>query len=172
MDHTEGRRFEEFVRARSRALLRTAFLLTGDKGHAEDLLQTVLIKVSRRWSSIDGPPEGYVRAALVNTALTRRSRRRFAETSLALVAERAAPDEWTTVDLRDLLVRSLFKLPPRQRAVLVLRYFEDLSEHETATALGCSVGTVKSQASRGLVRLRELTQDRHDLSAHPVGSYR
>ena len=149
--------FEAFVRARSTALLRTAFLLVGDRGHAEDLLQEVLTKTAKQWHRIDGPPEAYVRRALLNTAINGGKRKRFLETPLTATSERAGPEPQTAVDLRDALVRGLRALPARQRAVLVCRYFDDLSEADTATALGITVGTVKSTASRGLERLRELS---------------
>jgi RNA polymerase sigma-70 factor (sigma-E family) len=149
--------FDDFVRGRSRALLRTAVLLTGgDRGHAEDLLQTVLEKMYVRWSRIDGP-EAYARRALVHGAVNRwRSRGRRPEVPFAAPDPGAAPgDAAAIVDLRDALGRELLRLPPRQRAVLVLRYFDDLPDAEIAAALGCAVGSVRSQASRGLARLRE-----------------
>jgi RNA polymerase sigma-70 factor (sigma-E family) len=148
--------FTEFVRDRSTALLRTAVLLAGgDRGHAEDLVQGVLERMYVRWDRIDGPPEAYARRALTHAAVNRwRTRRRRPE--LPLLAEDAAGrDRAADVDLRDALVRALHTLPPRQRAVLVLRYFDDLAETDVAATLGCSVGTVKSQTSRALARLRE-----------------
>jgi RNA polymerase sigma-70 factor (sigma-E family) len=149
--------FDEFVRGRSIALLRTAVLLTGgDRGHAEDMLQVVLAKMYARWSRIDDP-EAYARRSLAHAAVNRwRGRHRRPEVPLAEPDTGAAPgDAAAIVDLRDALARELLRLPPRQRAVLVLRYFDDLTEAEIAAALGCSVGSVKSQASRGLARLRE-----------------
>lgn len=160
--------FSEFVRGRSTALLRTAVLLTGgDRGHAEDLLQGVLERMYVRWRRIDTSPEAYARRALVHASVNRwRGRRRRPELPLLGAAggpEPPAPgDPAATVDLRDALVRELLRLPPRQRAVLVLRYLDDLPEAEVAAALGCSVGTVKSQASRALARLRERS-DRLDI---------
>lgn len=148
--------FSDFVRSRSTALLRSAVLLTGgDRGHAEDLLQTVLEKMYARWDLIDGP-EAYARRSLVHASVNRwRLHRRRPELPLPAPDSGPAPgDHAATVDLRDALVRELLTLPPRQRAVLVLRYFDDLPETEVATALGCSVGTVKSQSSRALARLR------------------
>ncbi len=156
--------FTEFVRDRSTALLRTAVLLAGgDRGHAEDLLQGVLERMYVRWDRIDGPPEAYARRALTHASVNRwRTQRRRPE--LPLRAEDpggAAPgDPAAEFDLRDALVRALLTLPARQRAVLVLRYFDDLPLEEVARALGCSIGTVKSQSSRGLARLR-------DRSGHP-----
>jgi RNA polymerase sigma-70 factor (sigma-E family) len=148
--------FDSFVRGRSTALLRTAFLLLGDRGHAEDLLQDVLTKTARQWHRIDGPPEAYVRRALVNAAINGRRRRRVLETPLGPHHEPAFADLLGEIDLRDALLRGLRLLAPQQRAVLVCRYFDDLSEADTAALLGCSVGTVKSNTSRALRRLREL----------------
>ena len=156
MDASARREFEEFVRGRSTALLRTAFLLTGNRSAAEDLLQGVLERVYRRWPSISDSPEAYVRRALANAATNRWRRRSPIEVSLTVAHDRAGGDQPAIVDLRDQLARALMALPVRQRAVLVLRYFDDLTEAQTAEALGCSVGSVKSQASRGLGRLREL----------------
>jgi RNA polymerase sigma-70 factor (sigma-E family) len=150
--------FTEFVHGRSTALLRTAVLLTGgDRGHAEDLLQGVLERMYVRWTRIEGPPEAYARRALAHAAVNRwRGRRRRPEVPLADQEQpvAVARDAAAAVDLRDALVRALLTLPPRQRAVLVLRYLDDLPEAEVAAALGCSVGTVKSQSSRALARLR------------------
>lgn len=151
--------FEEFVRGRSTALLRTAFLLTGDRGHAEDLLQGVLERVARKWSTIHDAPEAYVRRALANAATNRWRRRGVVEVELADVHPVSQRSPEQDVAVRDELIRGLMQLPARQRAVLVLRFFDDLSEADTARALGCSVGTVKSQASRGLARLRDLVDN-------------
>ena len=156
MDASSRRDFEEFVRGRSTALMRTAYLLTGNRSAAEDLLQAVLERVYRRWPSISDSPEAYVRRALTNEATNRWRRRRPVEIALTGAHDRAGTDEPSLVDLRDQLARGLMALPARQRAVLVLRYFDDLTEAQAADALGCSVGSVKSQASRGLARLREL----------------
>jgi RNA polymerase sigma-70 factor (sigma-E family) len=152
------RGFDEFVRDRSTALLRTAVLLAGgDRGHAEDLVQGVLERMYVRWERIDGPPEAYARRALTHAAVNRwRTRGRRPEASLPAGTDRAGPDDpAAAVDLRDALVRALLTLPPRQRAVLVLRYLDDLPDEEVARALDCSVGTVKSQASRALAKLRD-----------------
>jgi RNA polymerase sigma-70 factor (sigma-E family) len=149
------RDFEEFVRGRSTALLRTAYLLTGNRSAAEDLLQSVLERVYRRWPSISDSPDAYVRRALANAATSLWRRKAPVEITLTISHDRAGDDQPGLVDLRDQLARGLMSLPVRQRAILVLRYFDDLSEAQTAEALGCSVGTVKSQTSRGLTRLRE-----------------
>jgi RNA polymerase sigma-70 factor (sigma-E family) len=147
--------FEEFVAARSDDLLRTALLLTRDRGHAEDLLQTALVKAYRTWGRIAGDdPYPYVRRILVTTAASWR-RLRVTQEIVALPAhDPAGPDTTEPVAERERLAEALAGLPPRMRAVLVLRYTEDLSEAATAEALGCSVHTVKSQTVRGLARLR------------------
>jgi RNA polymerase sigma-70 factor (sigma-E family) len=154
--------FEDFVAGSAGRLFTLARLLTGGhRAEAEDLLQGAFERAYRRWGRIchRGDPERYVRQMLVNASVDRWRR-------LARHPEIALPDAGTdpgtadaTVALadRDLLLRGLAALPPRQRAVLVLRYFEDLSEVQTAATLSCSVGTVKSQAARGLVGLREIT---------------
>ena len=153
--------FDEFVRARSLGLLRTAVLLTGgDRGHAEDLLQDVLARMYARWSRIEGP-EAYARRALVHAAVNRwRGRGRRPEVPLPDPDAGAdTADPAATVDLRDALTRELLRLPPRQRAVLVLRYLDDLPDEEIARTLGCAPGSVRSHASRGLARLRERVGD-------------
>src|SRR5262245_43029355 len=147
-------RFDEFVAVRSPRLLRTAFLLTSDWALAEDLLQTALAKAWFVWRRVDGGPEPYVRKILVNTYASWWRRRWQSERPTETLPERASVDQHGGVEARDEVWRALGRLPRRQRAVLVLRYFEDLSEVEIAEVLGCSVGTVKSQASRALAKLR------------------
>jgi len=146
--------FDAFVTQRGPALLRTAYLLTGDWGTAEDLLQTVLAKSWFAWRRIDGPPEPYVRRVIATTYVTWWRRRWRAEQPTGELPERSGPDHTAAVDVRDELWRALAGLPRRQRAVLVLRYFEDMSETDTAAALGVSVGTVKSQSAKALAALR------------------
>ncbi|MEV7006045.1 SigE family RNA polymerase sigma factor [Streptosporangium sp. NPDC051022] len=152
-EDAEGR-FRDFVTARWQAMLRTAYLLTGDHGRAEDLLQTALVRTHRRWSRIDDP-EFYTRRVLVNLNASWWRRRRFTEHLTGTVPETAGEDPHAAYDVRDALWSAVLALPSRMRAVLVLRYFEDLPEAEVARLLGCSLGTVKSQASRGLERLRK-----------------
>jgi RNA polymerase sigma-70 factor (sigma-E family) len=149
--------FEEFVAARRAALLRTAYLLTGSHADAEDLMQVALVKVVPQWKRIADRPEPYVRQVLARESISRWRRRRWRETSTGQLPEHAAdgPD----VDQRLALQRALGSLAPRQRAVIVLRYYEDLTEKETASVLGIAVGTVKSQARDGLARLRTLLPD-------------
>ncbi|MFL6096967.1 MAG: SigE family RNA polymerase sigma factor [Blastococcus sp.] len=155
MRATDEAAFEAFVAARSHDLLRTALLLTGDRGHAEDLLQTALVKAYRRWGRIDGEdPYPYVRRTLVTTGASWR-RLRVTQEIVSLPAHDAAtPDPTEAVAERDRMATALAALPARMRAVLVLRYTEDLSEAATAELLGCSVHTVRSQTVRGLARLR------------------
>lgn len=146
--------FDEFVVARSSGLLRTAYLLTHDHATAEDLLQTALTKAWFAWSKVEGRPEPYVRKILVNTYATWWRRKWNGEHPTDVLPESAQVDRTDGVDASHDLWTAMERLPRRQRAVIVLRYFEDLSEAETADALGCSVGTVKSQASKALAKLR------------------
>jgi RNA polymerase sigma-70 factor (sigma-E family) len=151
--------FGQFVAARSPALLRSAWLLTGDEALAEDLVQTVLARVWPRWDRIyrsDSSAEAYVRRAMVTTYANWWRRRWRAEQPTARVPEHPVPaDRYAEADDRSEVRRALAVLPPRQRAVIVLRYYEDLTETQTAGVLGCSVGTVKSQTSKALAKLRE-----------------
>jgi RNA polymerase sigma-70 factor (sigma-E family) len=146
--------FDDFVRSRSTGLLRVAYLLTGDRGAAEDLLQDVLEQMYVRWKRIRSAPEAYARRALVNRATNRwRSRGRRPETGLGDY-DPHAPDHSDGIAERSAVVAALRDLPPRQRAAVVLRYLDDLPVGEVAAALDCSEGTVKSNAARGLDRLR------------------
>jgi RNA polymerase sigma-70 factor (sigma-E family) len=146
--------FEAFVAARSHDLLRTAVLLTRDRWHAEDLLQTALVKVYRHWGRIKGDPYPYVRRVLVTSAASWRRLRATQEIVSLPAHDAAAPDRTDAVAEQERMADALATLPPRMRAVLVLRYTEDLSAAATADLLGCSVHTVKSQTVRGLARLR------------------
>lgn len=148
--------FREFVAARSAALLRTAYLLAGDWATAEDLLQTALTKTYLAWKRLGGieAVEPYARRVLVNTATSWWRRRWHGERPTELLPERAGPDQIEEQLERDALWRHVQSLPVRQRAVLVLRFYEDLSEVQTAELLNISVGTVKSQSSRALNTLR------------------
>jgi RNA polymerase sigma-70 factor (sigma-E family) len=146
--------FVEFVTVRSGPLLRFACLLTGDVGEAEDLLQAALVKLAGRWSAEIRDPNAYVKRSLVNLANRRwRSRQRREQTErLGWVVN--VPDPAETHAETDVLIRALRDLPQRQRLMVVLRYVEGMSEREAAQFASCSVGTVKSHASRGLARLR------------------
>jgi RNA polymerase sigma-70 factor (sigma-E family) len=163
VDPYEG--FEEFVGARTASLSRTAYLLTGNHHSAEDLLQVALSRVAARWPQVrDGQPESYARRIMVNEFISWRRRRWYRErpvddAELSVDAGRATPDlatpDLATAVVRRIVVgRALARLTARQRAVLVLRFYEDLSEAETAEALGCAVGTVKSQTHLALTRIR------------------
>jgi RNA polymerase sigma-70 factor (sigma-E family) len=159
-------KLELFIAERGRPLLCAAKLLTGSQEAAEDLLQAALERLLKHWSEIDGDPEGYLRRTLYNLAADGWRRRRTSIAGLRrLQAGEAAaargPTATEMVDLRDALVRLMLRLPARQRTVIVLRYWERLSEAEVAELLGCSVGNVKSAASRGLARLRELGGAQH-----------
>lgn len=152
-----GTTFDDFVAARSTALWRSAFLLTGDAQKAEDLLQVALLKTWRRWDSIDRheTADAYVRRALVTTYTDWWRRRWNGETPTEVLPDSPrAADESGRTDVRRDVLAALAALPRGQRAVLVLRCFDDLTEQQTAAALGISVGTVKSQASRALATLR------------------
>ena len=157
MDKVRETEFREFVVGRTPALLGTAYLLTGDRAAAEDLVQVSLTKAwsaGRRISAAESP-EAYVRRVMANTYAAWWRRRWRGERPTETLPEVAGRDATDAVDARDEMWRALAALPRRQRAVLVLRYFEDLSEAETATALGISQGTVKSQAARALAKLRD-----------------
>ncbi|GAA4025674.1 SigE family RNA polymerase sigma factor [Streptomyces sp. NBC_01352] len=157
MQAEQEAQFQEFVRARWSRLVRTAYLLTGDVHHAEDLTQTALAKAYRSWRRVSrsDSPEAYVRRMLVSCNSDRFRKRRVRESLTAAPPETAGRDEAVSrVDERGVLLGALAGLPPKQRAVIVMRYWEDLSEAEVAEMLGCSPGTVKSQASKGLAKLR------------------
>jgi RNA polymerase sigma-70 factor (sigma-E family) len=150
--------FREFVQARSSALLRSGWLLTGDWPSAEDLVQTALAAAWPRWGSLrrQDAPELYVRKIMVNTFLRWRQRRWNGEIATGRLPElQAYGDAFAQIDARQALLAALDRLPARQRAVVVLRYFADQSESQTAETMGCSVGTVKAHAAKALARLRD-----------------
>jgi RNA polymerase sigma-70 factor (sigma-E family) len=152
--------FREFVTARWSSLVGTAYLITTDRPIAEDCVQEALTRVHRHWRRIrkDGNPAAYTHQAVVNAALSWRRRRRIREVPFSPVehadGRAALPIEQGITEMDDVLVAALRSLAPQMRAAVVLRYLEDRSEAETAQLLGCSVGTVKSSASRGVARLR------------------
>ena len=160
-DRSVEEEFREFVAARSPALLRTAYLLTGDWATAEDLLQTALTKIFLAWKRLGEieAVEPYARRVLVNTSISWWRRRWHGERPTEVLPERAAPDRVDEQLERDALWRHVKALPARQRAVLVLRFYEDLSEAQTAATLNISTGTVKSQTSRALHTLRQRLGD-------------
>jgi RNA polymerase sigma-70 factor (sigma-E family) len=149
--------FREFVAARSAALLRSAYLLAGDWATAEDLLQTALTKTYLAWKRLGEieAVEPYARRVLVNTATSWWRRRWHGERPTEFLPERAVADATEEQLDRDLLWKHVKALPARQRAVLVLRFYEDMSEAQTAELLNISAGTVKSQTSRALGTLRQ-----------------
>jgi RNA polymerase sigma-70 factor (sigma-E family) len=162
---------ERFLAEHGERLLHIAIALTGSRADGEDLLQAALERLVPRWRTIAADAAAaYLRRTLYNLAADGWRRRGAWRRALPLLRiQDAAPaaDAMTEVDLRDALVRLLVQLPPRQRAVIVLRYWEQLTEAETAELLGCSAGTVKSAASRGLQRLRELADSWPDSEAAP-----
>jgi len=150
--------FRRFVVDTRHRLVGTAYVLTGDHARAEDLVQTALVRTYRAWGRIrrQDVPEVYARRVVVNLHASwwRRAAHR-SERPVELVPEGRVEDGTAGVVERDLIWRAVLTLPPRMRAIVVLRYLEELKETETAEILGCSVGTVKSQSSRALAKLRE-----------------
>ncbi len=168
MNDADREAFERLVDTRSQPLLRTAYLLVGDWALAEDLLQTALAKLIPRWRRLREPDaaEAYVRRIMATTAISWSRRRWHGEVPWAEPPhDEPDVDRYAAVDARDTLRRALAALTPRQRAVVVLRFYEDLPEEAVAEHLGCSVGTVKSTTSRALAILR-----RRDRAASPEAS--
>ena len=151
--------FGEYVEQRTAALLRYAHVLTGDRTRAEDLVQGALANAYRHWTSV-AEPDAYVRRAVLHAHLNRRTRLLRREHLTDRVPEGVVVASGSE-DRLDLL-RALATLPPRQRAVVVLRYYEDLTEAQTAEALGIAVGTVKSQHAKAIATLRGRTDLRED----------
>ncbi|MEU6786221.1 SigE family RNA polymerase sigma factor [Nonomuraea angiospora] len=150
--------FRKFVVDRSGALFRTAYLLTGDRHTAEDLVQSALVKTAAKWRSLRDPAaiEGYVRRVMYHEQVSWwRRRSRVAEVSTGRPPERIDAGHADVADLRLVMRAALARLTPRQRTMLVLRYFEDLSETEIARLLGVRVGSVRSQIYRSLERLKK-----------------
>ena len=157
---TDRSGFDEFVHARGAALARTAYLLTGDHHLAEDLVQAALVQAAKHWERIETSPEAYVRRTMYHQNISWWRRRRLAESPLGSYD---APVPAADPTLRLTLEQALRRLTPRQRTVLVLRYFEDLTEVQTAAALGISSGAVKSMSRQALRRLRDLAPELVDL---------
>jgi RNA polymerase sigma-70 factor (sigma-E family) len=158
--------FDAFVIGRSKRLLGLATLLTGDKHDGEDLLQSALLKLALNWTRAKDNPDAYARQIVINLARDRGRRMKRRPERIGEVPERpsAAVDE-DPMGNRDALLTALRALPPRQRETVVLRFLDDLSVTETATVLGCSEGTVKSNTSKALAGLRGvLTADRSNQS--------
>jgi RNA polymerase sigma-70 factor (sigma-E family) len=149
-----GAGFEDFVSREQPALLRLAVLLTGDRGHAEDLVQTALLKTYRHWGRITchGEPTAYVRRVVVTTHTSWRRRLSSAEQVMETLPDRTDPMDVPDDD--EELRAALRSLPPRMRTAVVLRFYADLSEQQAAEAMGCSPSTVNTQTARGLARLR------------------
>jgi RNA polymerase sigma-70 factor (sigma-E family) len=162
--------FEAYVAARSAWLHHFAYLLVADRARAEDLVQAALVKAWFAWRRIEGDPDPYVRRIIVNTFASWRRRRWFGEVSTAELPDRGRADESGAYAERDAVWRALRRLPARQRAVLVLRYFADLSQEETAQTLGVSVGTVKSMTGRAFVALRRDYDLRADDAVRGTGA--
>jgi RNA polymerase sigma-70 factor (sigma-E family) len=159
MDPVAEREFREYVTARQGALYRAALLLTGHREDAEDLLQATLTKLAGRWTSLrrTGSPDGYARKILYHQHISRwRVGRRRSEYVAAAPPEVAVTDPSTDSTLRVAVAQALRRLTAKQRAVLVLRYYEDMPEAQVAELLGWSIGTVRSQTYRSLARLRVL----------------
>lgn len=147
--------FADYVGARGQALQRTAFLLTGDWALAEDLLQTALARIYPRWDRIlRDDPDAYVRKVLVNTWSSWWRRKWRAEVPTESLVETAELDPYADADRRRAVAAALAVLPPKQRATVVLRFHEDMTEAQVAAVLGVSVGTVKSQTAKALAKLR------------------
>ena len=166
--------FSEFAALRSRSLFRTAYLVVGDHQLAQDLVQESLIKLYVAWPRVRdvNKAEAYTRRIIVTTAISWRRRRGFHERPMESLPESAMADSADVLGVRDELWTGLRRLPPRQRATVVLRFCEDLSEAQVAELMGCSVGSVKKQSSLGLAKLRDLlgpldvpTPDGYDESA-------
>jgi RNA polymerase sigma-70 factor (sigma-E family) len=159
MDEAAEQEFREYVAMRQGALFRIAFLLTGQREDAEDLLQTALTKLAYRWTKLQrsGSPDAYVRKILYHERISRwRWSRNRGELLMAQPPEAGADDPTARSVLRLALTDALRQLTSKQRAVIVLRFYEDLPEAEIAQILGCTVGTVRSQTHRSLARLRVL----------------
>ena len=154
--------FSEFVVNHEQQLLRAAYLLTGDRGHAEDLLQTALSKAFRHWTRVGSSehPAAYVRRAMVNTHISWRRRLMSTEQVIGTIPDRGGEDVQSSSAVEDEVWQALLSLSPRVRAVLVLRFYEDLTEPETARVLGCSISSVNTYTARGLAALKRLL-DRH-----------
>ncbi|MEO6715053.1 MAG: SigE family RNA polymerase sigma factor [Mycobacteriales bacterium] len=161
MDDARRKAFDELVDVRSPSLLRTAYLLTGDWSSAEDLLQSSLAKTWFRWKRLEDTQAGeaYVRQVMYTTYCKWYRRKWRGEISTGYLPDtQASRDDYSRVDDQDGLGRAMAELSAKTRAVIVLRFFEDLTEAQVAHALGCSIGTVKSTTHRGLAKLRESAQ--------------
>ncbi len=164
--------FDLFVRTRSPALLRSAYLLTGDQHLAEDLVQSALALTHRAWRRLHvaGNAEAYTRRTMYHLQVSWWRRKRVAVSFTGQVPDFADADHADLTALRLSLRGALSQLTTKQRAVIVLRFFDDLSEAQTAESLGVSIGTVKSQTAKALARLRELAPDLNGIDV-PGGAH-
>lgn len=158
MRHSDEDGFTDFVRAYSATLFRTAYLLTGDYQRAEDLLQTTLVRVYQRWSRVEAMerPVGYARKVLVSQEVSWWRRRSSRESALSLRDEPVSGDLVDEIAEHERVWKAVLSLPPRQRAVAVLKYYEDMSEADIAETLGMASGTVKSHSHAAGRRLADL----------------
>jgi RNA polymerase sigma-70 factor (sigma-E family) len=156
--------FSEFAEACTPSLFRTAYLMVGDHQLAEDLLQEALVKTLIAWPRLHDRAnlEAYTRRIVVTTSVSWRRRRSFHERPSEKLPERAGVDPTEVVTTHHTVVAALMTVPPRQRAAIVLRYYQDLTEAQTADIMGSSVGTVKSQVSAGIKRLRAVLGESFD----------
>jgi len=154
---TDRLAFGEYVRIRSRALLRAAQAMTGNRSDAEDLVQATLVKAYQSWDRISDPAalDTYVRRVMVNTHISGWRRRRLDEYPTDDLPDSPAADATGDADLRDVVQRAIDRLPRQMRAAVMLRFFDDMTEQEVAAALGVSVGTVKSTVARAVAKLRQ-----------------
>ena len=162
--------FQDFVRARTPALLRTAYLLTGDQGLAEDLVQTALAKTCLAWNRIERSEsaDAYVRRVMYHHQVSWWRRRKVVELLTDNTPEYGSRDDVGDAATTRIAVQAaLLRLTPSQRAVLVLRYFEDQPESVVADLLGCSIGNVKSQTHKALARLRTVAPELADFEPYP-----
>jgi RNA polymerase sigma-70 factor (sigma-E family) len=166
--------FCDYVHARETALLRIAVMLTGNRADAEDLLQAALAKTYLAWGKIHdrAAMDSYVRRAMVNTQISWWRRRRLEEFPTDELPDQAIADHAGESDMAEMVRGALDRLPERMRAAVMLRYFEDMTEPEIATALGVSLGTVKSTVSRAVAKLRDDALLREDGDALTVASFR
>jgi len=166
--------FRNFAESNMRSLRRTAFLLCGDWHHADDVVQTVLTTLYRNWPRIQRRErvDAYVRTMLVRATFDRRRRLSWRREITSAEPPETPSDHDLHIEDRIVLLAALAKMPPRQRAVLVLRFWDDLDVADTAAALGCSEGTVKSQTARGLTHLRALLSESENLAgSRPKGRF-
>lgn len=169
-DHQESREgratireFDSFVRARTTSFLRLGYLLTGDQHLAEDLVQSALARTLIAWPRLHTSAEAYTRTTMYHLQVSWWRRPKVAESLSGNMPDSTAADNTADAAFRLTLQQALLRLTPRQRAVLVLRYFEDRSEAEAAAVLNCSIGTVKSQTARALARLRTVAPELTEL---------